>query len=129
MAEPLLVLDDVRAGYGESVVLDGILLAVPPGGSLAILGATASASRRSFSPSWARPALSAARCDRRGNGDRAWRDRAPRALGGSAEGRGDARPLYRIADRGERKRVKMGEVAHVHCALPPPLAGEGWGGG
>ena len=38
MAEPLLQLDDLRAGYGESVVLDGVSLAVPPGGSLAILG-------------------------------------------------------------------------------------------
>jgi len=38
MAEPLLQLDDLRAGYGESVVLDGISLAVADGGSLAILG-------------------------------------------------------------------------------------------
>src|SRR5262249_28675075 len=36
--EPLLVLDDLRAGYGDSIVLDGISLAVPPGGSLAVLG-------------------------------------------------------------------------------------------
>ena len=38
MAEPLLVLRDVRAGYGDSVVLDGISLEVPEGGSLAVLG-------------------------------------------------------------------------------------------
>jgi branched-chain amino acid transport system ATP-binding protein len=38
MAEPLLVLDDVRAGYGESVVLEGISLTVPERGSLAVLG-------------------------------------------------------------------------------------------
>ena len=38
MAEPMLALDNVRAGYGESVVLDGISLAVADGGSLAILG-------------------------------------------------------------------------------------------
>ena len=38
MAEPLLAFDNVRAGYGESVVLDGISLAVADGGSLAILG-------------------------------------------------------------------------------------------
>ena len=38
MAEPLLVLDDVRAGYGDAVVLDGISLEVPHGGSLAVLG-------------------------------------------------------------------------------------------
>ena len=38
MAEPLLALDGVRAGYGEAVVLDGISLAVPEGGSLAVLG-------------------------------------------------------------------------------------------
>ena len=38
MAEPLLVLRDVRAGYGDAVVLDGISLEVPQGGSLAVLG-------------------------------------------------------------------------------------------
>ena len=38
MAEPLLVLRDVRAGYGDAVVLDGISLEVPEGGSLAVLG-------------------------------------------------------------------------------------------
>ena len=38
MAEPLLVLDDVRAGYGDAVVLDGISLSVPERGSLAVLG-------------------------------------------------------------------------------------------
>jgi branched-chain amino acid transport system ATP-binding protein len=36
--EPLLELEGVRAGYGEAVVLDGVSLAVPPGGSLAVLG-------------------------------------------------------------------------------------------
>ena len=38
MAEPLLALADVRAGYGESVVLDGISLVLGEGGSLAVLG-------------------------------------------------------------------------------------------
>ena len=38
MAEPLLALEDVRAGYGDSIVLDGISLVVPEGGSLAVLG-------------------------------------------------------------------------------------------
>jgi branched-chain amino acid transport system ATP-binding protein len=38
MAEPLLVLRDLRAGYGESVVLDGISLDLAEGGSLAVLG-------------------------------------------------------------------------------------------
>jgi branched-chain amino acid transport system ATP-binding protein len=38
MAEPLLALNDVRAGYGDAVVLDGISLKVPEGGSLAVLG-------------------------------------------------------------------------------------------
>ena len=38
MAEPLLVLDDVRAGYGDAVVLEGLSLAVPECGSLAVLG-------------------------------------------------------------------------------------------
>ena len=38
MAEPLLSLEKVRAGYGESVVLDGISLALDEGGSLAVLG-------------------------------------------------------------------------------------------
>ena len=38
MAEPLLVLEDVRAGYGEATTLDGISLEVPTQGSLAVLG-------------------------------------------------------------------------------------------
>jgi branched-chain amino acid transport system ATP-binding protein len=38
MAEPLLALDDVRAGYAGAVVLDGVSLAVGEGGSLAVLG-------------------------------------------------------------------------------------------
>ena len=38
MAEVLLELDDVRAGYGEAIVLDGISLQVPEHGSLAVLG-------------------------------------------------------------------------------------------
>jgi branched-chain amino acid transport system ATP-binding protein len=38
MAEALLALDDVRAGYGEAVVLDGLALDIPDGGSLALLG-------------------------------------------------------------------------------------------
>ena len=35
---PLLELNDVRAGYGDAVVLDGISLELPPNGSLAVLG-------------------------------------------------------------------------------------------
>jgi branched-chain amino acid transport system ATP-binding protein len=38
MTEPLLVLDDVRAGYGSAVVLDGVSLSLPQHGSLAVLG-------------------------------------------------------------------------------------------
>ena len=38
MAEALLALDDVRAGYGGAVVLEGIALGVPQGRSLAVLG-------------------------------------------------------------------------------------------
>jgi branched-chain amino acid transport system ATP-binding protein len=38
MAEPLLALEDVRAGYGESIVLEGVSLEVPEQGSLAVLG-------------------------------------------------------------------------------------------
>jgi branched-chain amino acid transport system ATP-binding protein len=38
MAEPLLALDDVRAGYGSAVVLDGVSFALPQHGSLAVLG-------------------------------------------------------------------------------------------
>ncbi len=38
MAETLLALDDVRAGYGDSIVLDGITLELAEGGSLAVLG-------------------------------------------------------------------------------------------
>jgi branched-chain amino acid transport system ATP-binding protein len=38
MAETLLALKDVRAGYGAAVVLDGISFEVPAKGSLAVLG-------------------------------------------------------------------------------------------
>ena len=38
MAETLLALSDLRAGYGASVVLDGISLELAEGGSLAVLG-------------------------------------------------------------------------------------------
>ena len=38
MADRLLALSDVRAGYGESIVLDGVSLELPDGGSLAVLG-------------------------------------------------------------------------------------------
>ncbi len=38
MADTLLEFRDVRAGYGEAVVLDGVAFSVPKGGSLAVLG-------------------------------------------------------------------------------------------
>src|ERR1700754_3864429 len=38
MAEALLAIDGVRAGYGDAVVLDGITFEIPDGGSLALLG-------------------------------------------------------------------------------------------
>jgi branched-chain amino acid transport system ATP-binding protein len=38
MAEPELELRDVRSGYGEAVVLDGVSVSLPAHGSLAILG-------------------------------------------------------------------------------------------
>jgi branched-chain amino acid transport system ATP-binding protein len=38
MPETLLATNDLRAGYGDSIVLDGITLELPEGGSLAILG-------------------------------------------------------------------------------------------
>jgi branched-chain amino acid transport system ATP-binding protein len=38
MPEALLELEDVRAGYGEAVVLDGISFSLPEQGSLAVLG-------------------------------------------------------------------------------------------
>jgi branched-chain amino acid transport system ATP-binding protein len=38
MAEALLALDEVRAGYGDAVVLDGIGFDIREGGSLALLG-------------------------------------------------------------------------------------------
>ncbi|MGC1408106.1 MAG: ABC transporter ATP-binding protein [Acetobacteraceae bacterium] len=38
MPETLLALDAVRAGYGESVVIDGVSLELAEGGSLAVLG-------------------------------------------------------------------------------------------
>ena len=37
-ADAGLVLADVRAGYGETVVIEGISLAMPPGGTLTVLG-------------------------------------------------------------------------------------------
>lgn len=38
MAEPLLEFIDVRSGYGEAVVLDGVSLQLPANGTLALLG-------------------------------------------------------------------------------------------
>ena len=38
MPEALLEFRDVRSGYGEAVVLDGLSFSVPAGGSLAVLG-------------------------------------------------------------------------------------------
>ena len=38
MSEPLLALSDVRAGYGDSTVLDGVSFEIPEYGSLAVLG-------------------------------------------------------------------------------------------
>jgi len=38
MAEPLIACEDLRAGYGSAVVLDGIGFALPARGSLAVLG-------------------------------------------------------------------------------------------
>jgi branched-chain amino acid transport system ATP-binding protein len=38
MAEPLLALEDVRTGYGDAVVLDGISFDLAEQGSLAVLG-------------------------------------------------------------------------------------------
>jgi branched-chain amino acid transport system ATP-binding protein len=38
MADTLLALEDIRAGYGRAVVLDGITIDLPKRGSLAILG-------------------------------------------------------------------------------------------
>jgi len=38
MAEPCLALRNVSAGYGETVVLDGVSLALEPGGTLSVLG-------------------------------------------------------------------------------------------
>ena len=38
MAEPLIAFDDVRAGHGSAVVLDGVTFALPEHGSLAVLG-------------------------------------------------------------------------------------------
>ena len=38
MSSTGIVLEDLRAGYGETVVLDGVSLSVPPRGTLAVLG-------------------------------------------------------------------------------------------
>ena len=40
MAEPLLELREVSAGYGDGIVLDHVSVALPEGGSLALLGRT-----------------------------------------------------------------------------------------
>ncbi len=37
-SEPLLELRDVRAGYGDAVIIDGVSLSIVSGGSLAVLG-------------------------------------------------------------------------------------------
>jgi branched-chain amino acid transport system ATP-binding protein len=37
-AQAGLVLDGVEAGYGETVIVEGVSFAVPPGGTLAVLG-------------------------------------------------------------------------------------------
>ena len=58
-ALPLLSLNDIRAGYGSAVVLDGISFDLPEHGGLAVLDETASANRRCCSPSWAIPKLPA----------------------------------------------------------------------
>jgi len=49
MADALLSFNNVRAGYGEAVVLDDISFAMPERGSLAVLDETASAKARSCS--------------------------------------------------------------------------------
>src|SRR5947208_5779390 len=38
MPEPLLAISDLRAGYGDSVVLDGVAFEIEENGSLAVLG-------------------------------------------------------------------------------------------
>lgn len=38
MSEPLLEFRDIRSGYGEAVVLDGVSFTLPANGSLAVLG-------------------------------------------------------------------------------------------
>jgi branched-chain amino acid transport system ATP-binding protein len=38
MTEPLLAFENIRAGYGEAIVLDNVSFAVPERGSLAVLG-------------------------------------------------------------------------------------------
>lgn len=38
VVEPLLAFRDVRSGFGEAVVLDGISFSLPPNGRLAVLG-------------------------------------------------------------------------------------------
>ena len=53
MAEALLALEDLRAGYGEAVVLDGISLTVPEHGSLAVLGRNGVGKTTLIMPSWA----------------------------------------------------------------------------
>ena len=58
-------LKGVSAGYGDTVVLEDVNLAIAPGESISVIGATASARPRCFRPSWATPPCTRARyCSR-----------------------------------------------------------------
>ena len=60
MAEAALELDNVRAGYGETVVLEDVRLTLAPGETCRSSAATASASRRCWRPRWVIPRCTAA---------------------------------------------------------------------
>ena len=62
MPEPLLELRDVRAGYAEAVVLDGVSLTLPASGSLAVLGRNGVGKTTLLLTVWASSPCCAVRC-------------------------------------------------------------------
>ena len=53
MAEPLLAIADLRAGYGSAVVLDGVSFDLAPQGGLPCVGRNGVVNQRSYSRLWA----------------------------------------------------------------------------
>ncbi len=121
MAEPLLALEDVRAGYGDAVVLDGISFDVAEQGSLAVLGRNgvgkthAAADHHGLYPARPRQHRAGAAAT-----SRAWRRTGVRATG-SAGWRRSARFFPRSASRRtsrSRRGPAAGRCAAVYELFP-----------